>query len=312
MKDRNKLFSVFKHSDIPCEDGQRDELIEIWRQASRIDPARFISVSQEEIDEAFSKVSSEIQSASDTVSSSHRQFITYAAAAVFVLFTLLGLAYVFIPVTVSTPKGTTKMVQLPDQSTVYLNSDSQISYSRMFNMWGREVSLDGEAFFEVRSAEHPFRVITPNAAIKVTGTKFNVRCRPDEAHARTSVFLLEGVVSFQSRLAESQPLMLKAGQKSWISNIEPTPAPAQPVDPEWAIAWQKNNIAFDNQPISIVFAELERRFNVTIHAHPKILTKKITIYLSEVEQAESAIRDICLAKGLTYKKENDKFLVYYN
>jgi len=62
---------------------------------------------------------------------------------------------------------------------VKLNSESKISYSSKFNQNNRDIKLTGEAYFEVFNSPIPFKVNTDYGIIKVLGTSFNVRARPD-------------------------------------------------------------------------------------------------------------------------------------
>lgn len=308
MNKFNQLSSVFKNSEEGFSEEAKTEMEEIWDRSAGADPAEAISVSDQEVSGAFDRVKSQIRN-DNSSSDGNFMYFKYAAAAVLLLIAA-GLAYIFIPVTVEAPRGETQLVELPDQSTVQLNSGSRISYSRLFNWRDREVSVQGEAFFDVQSNGQPFRVTTPNAEIKVMGTKFNVLYWPAENNERTSVFLQEGTISFMSQLSDGDGIMLEPGQQSWVSNTQKSPAAPVPVNGKKALDWQKNNIAFEDQPLSSVFAELQRRFDVNINVHPDVTGEKLTIYLSDIEDVESTIKDICQYKGLTYKRQNGKFLVY--
>lgn len=308
MNNSNKLSSVFRDNEEEFSDEAKTEMEEVWERSADANPAEVITVSDREISGAFDHVQSQIRDEGSSDSGRYMYF-KYAAAAV-LLIIAAELAYIFIPVTVEAPQGETQTVELPDQSTVQLNSGSQISYSRLFNWRDREVSVRGEAFFDVQSNGQLFRVTTPNAEIKVMGTKFNVLYWPAENNERTSVFLQEGTISFVSQLSDGDGIILEPGEQSWVSNVQKSPAAPKSVNFKKALDWQQDNIAFEDQPLSSVFAELQRRFDIDINVHPDVTGENITIYLSDIENVESAIKDICRAKGLTYKQKNGKFLIY--
>ncbi len=68
-----------------------------------------------------------------------------------------------------------KRVILPDSTTVFLNSNSTLKISASFGKVRREVSLSGEAFFDVkRNPEKPFIIAASGLKVKVLGTSFNV------------------------------------------------------------------------------------------------------------------------------------------
>ena len=79
-------------------------------------------------------------------------------------------------ISIETGYAETEMIYLPDSSTIHLNAESQVSYSEKGWNKSREISLTGEAFFEVKRGSN-FEVRTENGSIQVLGTSFNVRSR---------------------------------------------------------------------------------------------------------------------------------------
>lgn len=78
--------------------------------------------------------------------------------------------------------GTITRFVLPDQSVVWLNSGSKLTYPSVFEEKERKVLLSGEGYFEVEAdPEHPFCVSTSEGLRVVAyGTKFNVNAYADE------------------------------------------------------------------------------------------------------------------------------------
>ena len=76
--------------------------------------------------------------------------------------------------TVRVPVGGEYKLVLADGSKVHLNSCSSLKYPVHFLGNTREVSLSGEAFFEVSKGSKPFIVKTSDVEIQVHGTSFNV------------------------------------------------------------------------------------------------------------------------------------------
>jgi ferric-dicitrate binding protein FerR (iron transport regulator) len=80
---------------------------------------------------------------------------------------------------------------LPDGSVVVLNRQSSISYPEHFRGNSREVTLKGEAFFDVQPDKtKPFIISVNNVAVRVVGTSFNVK---DNAQ-KTEVVVETGLV----------------------------------------------------------------------------------------------------------------------
>jgi transmembrane sensor len=86
------------------------------------------------------------------------------------------------------PFGSRSEVNLSDGTVVVLNSGSELKYPGTFVDGKREVSLSGEAFFDVKSdKEHPFIVKTHDFNVQVTGTQFNVCSYTDDNFSKVSL-----------------------------------------------------------------------------------------------------------------------------
>lgn len=81
-----------------------------------------------------------------------------------------------------------KTVVLPDNSVIMLNENSHLSVSSNFDAQHREVTITGEAFFDIASdASHPFIVHTKGYDIRVLGTSFNVKSYPGSTATETGL-----------------------------------------------------------------------------------------------------------------------------
>jgi transmembrane sensor len=80
---------------------------------------------------------------------------------------------------------------LPDGSIVTLNKNSSLSYPSQFQKGTRQVTLSGEAFFNVTpDKKHPFVIQVNDVSILVVGTSFNVKT----VGGKTEVVVESGVV----------------------------------------------------------------------------------------------------------------------
>ena len=91
------------------------------------------------------------------------------------------------------PKGQKSLIQLPDGSKAWLNSDSQISYTETFSDSVRSIRLEGEAYFEVvHDSLRPFIVELGPLSVTVLGTAFNISAFEEERDVK--VTLIDGSV----------------------------------------------------------------------------------------------------------------------
>lgn len=89
------------------------------------------------------------------------------------------------------------MASLPDQSSVWLHSNTKLTCDIQHKKEERVVTLRGEAYFDVaHDKRKPFIVQTDGVRIVVHGTKFNVEAFPDMENIYVS--LLEGSVSLDT------------------------------------------------------------------------------------------------------------------
>ena len=109
--------------------------------------------------------------------------------------------------TITVPAGQRANLTLPDGTNVWLNARSEMRYPAAFTGNKREISLDGEAYFEVtHKGGKPFVVRTDKCNVEVLGTKFNVEAYSDSEDFCTS--LMEGSVRVSDKKKPSESLVL--------------------------------------------------------------------------------------------------------
>jgi ferric-dicitrate binding protein FerR (iron transport regulator) len=118
---------------------------------------------------------------------------------------------------ISTRYGSKTNIVLPDGSKVWLNAGSKITYDKVFGETLREVSLIGEAYFDVvHNAARPFIIHTRAMDIRVLGTEFNVKSYPDEKTTETS--LIRGSIEVTLKQRSAEKIILKPNEKLVVSN----------------------------------------------------------------------------------------------
>jgi transmembrane sensor len=97
----------------------------------------------------------------------------------------------------SSPVSTSRTNTLPDGTFIFLNPKSSITYSSSFNQTNRELTLTGEAYFQVQhNADLPFIINTGNVFVKDIGTSFTIKAIPVDSTVMVQV--AEGEVVFYS------------------------------------------------------------------------------------------------------------------
>jgi transmembrane sensor len=162
-------------------------------------------------------------------------------------------------IAVTTP-GQRGVFRLSDGTQVVLGVASTLRYPAAFTDGSREVSLEGEAYFEVVHDTHrPFVVRAGDLVAKDLGTEFTVRAYPEDAGAR--VVVREGRVAIRAAAAEAAPERVVApGQLGRLgSGQEPT---VEPADTAALFAWTEGRLVFDGTPLRDALPQLSRWFDL--------------------------------------------------
>ena len=98
--------------------------------------------------------------------------------------------------TLTTPRTGQYSLVLSDGSRVWLNSASSLFYPTAFHGRVREVSLTGEAYFEIaKNSSQPFQINVDSVTIHVLGTSLSIRSYSEEG--KTVTTLLKGKIGLK-------------------------------------------------------------------------------------------------------------------
>lgn len=195
--------------------------------------------------------------------------------------------------------GQISKVVLPDSSVVWLNSGTQISYGNDFAVSNREISLTGQAFFQVtRNEKMPMKVCCNDIEVKVLGTKFDVSAYPEDKNVR--VFLESGKVEIRNSKATSSPYNLNPGEMAEYNKQSGNMSRSKP-DPGKFISWKEGILVFRDDPMEEVIPKLQRRYNIEIDvASPAIYQSVFTATLKN-ETLEEVFKSISFACSVHYQ-----------
>lgn len=216
------------------------------------------------------KTGATIKSGNLQISKSHDNEITYH---------VLGEATTEGINTLSVPKGGKYKIILPDLSQVWINSDSKLSYPSAFSGNTRNVSLIGEAYFEVQQDKtKPFIVSTPKAKVRVLGTGFNINAYPNSDKELTSV--THGMVKVSSI---DKSIVLKSNEQVEIDakgNLISTI-----MDEKLTLAWKNDQFRFAGTKLKNIASQVERWYDVEVKLDTKIEDLDFYGIISRTESA---------------------------
>lgn len=163
-------------------------------------------------------------------------------------------------VEVITAPGTIVKYTLPDSTEVWLNSGSKLSHPSRFNNLKREVKLNGEAFFKVKSSEsNPFLVHTAyNVSTYVYGTEFNIDAYAEDKRMRVS--LISGKLDLIDQFNRKTHL-----PKGYKALLEGNKIQILKTNLNEDSEWRNGVLIFNSAPLDDIITKLERFYNVDIH-----------------------------------------------
>ncbi len=199
---------------------------------------------------------------------------------------------------ITSPLGLTSKIDLPDGSTVWLNSGSKLKYPVPFDRNVRNVHLQGEAYFKVQSNKlKPFIVSTEKLSVKATGTQFNVEAYTNDS--LVAVTLIEGKVdvnidkSANENLQPNQRIVLNSISKKY--NISMTDAR------HWGV-WKDGIQEFRNESLAEVFRRIGRTYNVDIVVKDPVVAKQLYRATFKDESLNEILRLLKLTSNIRYKR----------
>ena len=205
---------------------------------------------------------------------------------------------------VTTGMGEHSHVTLPDGTILTLNAQTTVRYNLADGK--RQVSIDGEAYFDVaRDPEHPFVVSANGMTVTCLGTSFDVRNYSDESTA--SVVLRDGKVRVNACDAD---LTMEPGSRV-LMDRQTFALSKHTVTPSDYTAWLNGEIKFNNQTLEEIAAELSRNYNIDlVITSDELRQERFNGYLGR-----SSLRNIldvlCLASDMSYHVDNDTMVYIY-
>lgn len=230
---------------------------------------------------------------------------------------------------VGTEKGSRSKLTLPDGSRVWLNGDSRITYGASFGKNDRELTLIGEAYFDVaKDPGRPMIIKTATVTIKVLGTAFNVRAYPDEITTATT--LVQGKVQVSVNHKKELSYLLSPDEKLIVKNDTGLPEEIKTIHAEAGklpeeitkirivktdsippeAQWTRNKLVFANQPLNEVADILSRWYgvNVVVQGDEDMKARQYT-GIFENQSLQSVMESLQVAGGFSYKMKNDTIFI---
>jgi len=172
-------------------------------------------------------------------------------------------------------------ITLSDGSKVWLSPNSQLTYLKVFAAHSRQVSLSGEAFFEVtKDHARPFSIYSGKITTKVWGTSFRIKSYKNDipkvdvvtGKVSVSIYKANRAATDLSSPVQTDPVqevMLTPNQEAVYNKGLNTLKKNAEIRDTTINIWKKTTVSFDNAPMAEVFKVLSKKFKVHIWSADK-------------------------------------------
>jgi transmembrane sensor len=206
---------------------------------------------------------------------------------------------------VAKAEQTNTPVILPDGSQIVLRKGAILSYPKAFSKAEREVSLTGEAFFDVQhDAARPFRIETVRATLEVVGTSFTI----NTSEQQDELIVSTGKVLFANKAGDKHIITPQQVGKLDAKGFEIKPL----TDPNF-LSWKTDQLKFDNTPIDQVARTLSNHYNINVIADSSLLKQSVvpTITASFNQQSiDAVLEEIKLLVNISHRKQNNTIILF--
>jgi len=209
--------------------------------------------------------------------------------------------------TISTEADQHRLVTLEDGTHVRLNSNSSIQLPVPFAPDRRDVSLSGEAWFDVAAdSERPFYLTAEQAQIQVLGTRFNVKI--DSLSQNVQIAVAEGRVALNQQADEEGRSAILTQKTFAIFDLATHEMLIEQTPVENYLSWFRGRLYFYNDPLWVVSRYLERIYDVSfVFDTQQIRDLPLSVDLAKGDLT-TVLDIIGQTLGLDYSFEQDTFL----
>lgn len=231
--------------------------------------------------------------------------ILRAAAAILIMVGIGYLTYEWLnkPTQTLALKSENKILRdtLPDGSLAVLNKGSSIKYAYSPSSKKRRVSLEGEAFFEVKHEEEKsFIIETEDVIIEDIGTTFNVKAFPESP--TIEVYVETGEVAFYT--LANPGLNLVAGETGIYHKQSKSFARLLKLDTN-KLAYKTGVFTFHNTDLGTIVNDLNEVYDTKIRlANPALASCRLNVTFRN-EKIEDVADIIAETLKLTMTREGD-------
>ncbi len=196
-------------------------------------------------------------------------------------------------------------VRLIDGTGIWLNKNASIQLDTSTFNEQRNISFDGEAYFDVaQNKTHPFTITAGGLTTTVLGTTFVIKT--DTALAHTTVTLFTGKVSLNTNATTTH--LIHPGEDATYDalsgQLKIAPASA------YAIAWMTKEIVCKEEPLEEIIRYLQEYYSIPINMIKIPAGKRFSGTLLLKGDISSVLDRLLFVHQLHHKKNQNSITIY--
>lgn len=310
----SRIQKLFHRYELGIATDEERKLVENWFESFNADPDPNFNLFEKR--RIFDELDYRITNLQKNNSKRHRfSFNGWQAAAVLLIFSSVFAMLVvskrrdrqsvnnFSYKEIATPNGTKKALTLPDGSEVTLNAGSKIKIPSNFGEKNREITLTGEAFFNIRhNAAKPFIIHSENIQITDIGTAFDVKAYPNENEIKVSVET--GIVRIEKNTSNAGTQLFAREMirnRQMVYNKVLDVHVITDVNAELMSSWRHNLLSFDNATFEEISKTLERWYNIPVKLNNKSANCRRYTLSFQNDSLEHVLNVLANLSDMTYK-----------
>jgi transmembrane sensor len=197
-------------------------------------------------------------------------------------------------------------VKLPDGSTVMLRGGSRLNLDSSFAVKSREVTLLGEAFFDVvADPEKPFIIHTGKVKTTVLGTAFTIKANPSDPVITVTV--TRGKVKVED---ERSLLATLEADRELVYHTTSNQVTEKEADNNRETEWKPGKLVYRNSTFEEIVQEISLIYEVQVlFEEERLKHRQITATLDLQDSLESILEMLCVAQGANFVKDGERYLI---
>jgi transmembrane sensor len=197
----------------------------------------------------------------------------------------------------------TREITLPDGSRVSLNKNSMLSYDEDFGEESRDITLKGEAFFDVqRNPDKPFVIEAGETQVEVLGTSFNVSAY--EERQQVEVVVATGLVKLKA-VAANKEVSLKPGDRGVYSKQSRELASVANSDVNF-LSWKTRKIVFEDSDLRTVIETLNKIYGANISMVDAVPATCVVTVTFDGQSLEAVLNVLENTLSLTIRRSGNR------